>query len=293
MTPEGPRRGRNRDTGSLEGKEAGLSRSGMAGMTPPPQPGVTPNVREMPAVGSVSAPAPVEAPAPAAPGIVIEPAFLDFGVMDPGKESKPLSVRITNNGAATVSGDVRMDCPDFNFRSGDGDFELKPGRSREIRVRFKPTSAGPRSCSIETGLGRIRLAGAGDAGSSSPAATPEPAAAGAGLSDDDKAGIRKTIQQYEAALEALSATKFVNLWATGRGPGERFLSDRFARYKTQEVQVTAGDFRKDGTHAVVPLTTRSHITLVDGTTQDVSQKGSMRLIRASDGRWLIYDLQLN
>jgi hypothetical protein len=227
-----------------------------------------------------------------AAGVLIEPRHLDFGESPLGAESKPLQFTITNRGTELVSGRVQMDCPEFNFRSGDGEFKLKPGHTREVRIRFKPSSPGPKSCTVETGLGAVTLSALARAAEGATSAGTTTDGGSAALTKGDQVSIRSLVGKYEEALEELNAAKSAALWAPGRGPGRSFLEDRFARYKSQEVKLGLGEIRMDGAYAAAPITSRSTITLLDGTTQDVTQKGTIRFVRTRDGRWLIYELQL-
>lgn len=228
---------------------------------------------------------------PVAAGIRIEPERLDFGTFVVGAESKPLTFTIMNTGEETVTGRVTMECADFNFRSGDGEFNLKKGKTKEVRIRFKPKSGGPKACTVDTGVGRVALAGIAQ-GAESPV---DGSAAGSETSAtaEEQAQIRAVVQKYEAAQEALDARAFLDLWATGRGPGQRYMEDRFARYRSQEVNVSVGSIRVDGTTANVSLSSRSKIVMADGTAQELSQKGTMRLVRGRDNRWLLHELSLN
>jgi serine/threonine protein kinase/ketosteroid isomerase-like protein len=243
-----------------------------------------------PATGQPAA-MPETAVGPVVPGIRIEPQRLDFGTFVVGAESKPLTFTIMNTGEETVQGRVTMDCADFNFRSGDGEFSLKKGKTREVRIRFKPKSGGPRTCVVDTGVGRVALTGLAQ-GAEAPV-DGSAAASETSATTEEQAQIRAVVQKYEAAQEALDARAFLDLWATGRGPGQRYMEDRFARYRSQEVSVSVGSIRVDGTTASVSLSSRSKIVMADGTAQELSQKGTMRLVKGRDDRWLLHELSLN
>jgi ketosteroid isomerase-like protein len=264
---------------------------------PPPASRTEPEKRSSPPAG---APGTGQTPAgtaetsgsAAVAGIRIEPQRLDFGTFVVGSESKPLTFTILNTGEEPVKGEVSKDCPDFNFRSGDGEFTLKKGKTKEVRIRFKPTSGGSKTCIVDTGVGRVSLVGVAQGAEAPVDGPPAPTTASAPTTED-QAQIRAVVQKYEAAQEALDARAFLDLWATGRGPGQRYMEDRFARYQSQDVNVSLGTIRVDGTSANVSITSKSRIVLADGTAQELNQKGTMRLVKGRDGRWLLHELKLD
>jgi hypothetical protein len=85
-----------------------------------------------------------------APACAVSPASLDFGTVQVGSEHW-LYFTISNTGGGTLQGAVSEACADYNVFSGGGAFSLGAGQSREVGVRFSPTAAGTRPCTIETG----------------------------------------------------------------------------------------------------------------------------------------------
>jgi hypothetical protein len=77
--------------------------------------------------------------------------ILDFRTVTVGNY-KDLPFSITNNALRTLSGTVSETCDDYNLM-GSTDYSLTPGQSQTFWVRFMPTSAGFKTCTIETGCG--------------------------------------------------------------------------------------------------------------------------------------------
>jgi len=79
----------------------------------------------------------------------VSPTCLDFGTVTEG-QSKDLSFTITNTGEVTLSDTVSEACVDYSL-VGDTTYSLTTGQSKIFTVRFAPTSAGFKTCTIETG----------------------------------------------------------------------------------------------------------------------------------------------
>jgi len=98
------------------------------------------------------------------PECSVSPEVLDFGEVCVG-ESAEKSFVITNTGVTSFSGDVREYCDEFSIVSGSGSFTLNRGESRTVRVKFSPTTPGPKSCVISAGSSAcsdVSCSGVGD-----------------------------------------------------------------------------------------------------------------------------------
>jgi enediyne biosynthesis protein E4 len=80
----------------------------------------------------------------------VHPTSLDFGIIIVGSYRDTAFV-IVNSGSSPLSGSVTEGCPDYSIVSGGGAYSLAPGESLIVLVRFAPTGAGPRACSVKTG----------------------------------------------------------------------------------------------------------------------------------------------
>ncbi|MBI4719770.1 MAG: T9SS type A sorting domain-containing protein [Chitinivibrionia bacterium] len=80
----------------------------------------------------------------------IMPKALDFGEVMLGY-SRILSFVISNPSAIAFSGSVAEASDQFSIRSGGGDYNLAPGESLVVEVRFKPTRGESAECIIRTG----------------------------------------------------------------------------------------------------------------------------------------------
>ena len=101
---------------------------------------------------------------PPPPACAVVPSSIDFGTVFTGS-SKDSSFTITNNGGGTLSGTVSEPCPHYSIVSGGGAYSLGAGQSVVVTVRFAPTVAGTRNCTIETGsgvCGDVACTGMGD-----------------------------------------------------------------------------------------------------------------------------------
>lgn len=80
----------------------------------------------------------------------VDPLILDFGTVIVGGYSDK-SFTVTNTGGGTLTGTISESCDDYTIISGSGEFSLGANQGRTVTVRFAPTSAGTKTCSIETG----------------------------------------------------------------------------------------------------------------------------------------------
>ena len=80
----------------------------------------------------------------------VSPTSLDFGNVCVGSY-KDNTFTITNTGSCTLAGTISESCAHYSIVSGGGAYILNPGISRKVTVRFQPTSAGTKTCTIETG----------------------------------------------------------------------------------------------------------------------------------------------
>lgn len=102
--------------------------------------------------GSACIGVPMNGTGDAPPNCVLEPTNLAFGAVTLNTPSEK-SFTMTNAGGGTISGSVSSPCPDFTLVAGGGAYVLGAGQSRQVTVRFLPTQAGNRACTIETGSG--------------------------------------------------------------------------------------------------------------------------------------------
>ncbi|MCC7142916.1 MAG: choice-of-anchor D domain-containing protein [Candidatus Eisenbacteria bacterium] len=85
------------------------------------------------------------------PDCAVSSLDLDFPPTQVG-ESSLLEFEIQNNGGAALQGEVALDCTGpFSLIEGAGLYELAPGATRLVRVRFAPTVPGPAICDIRPG----------------------------------------------------------------------------------------------------------------------------------------------
>ena len=89
-------------------------------------------------------------PGEAPPQCAIAPTHLDFGTVAVG-ESKDTTFTIENTGGGSVSGLVFEVSPQYHIVSGEGFYELQPGESHVVTVRFEPSVDGLHNGAIETG----------------------------------------------------------------------------------------------------------------------------------------------
>ncbi|HVP58897.1 MAG TPA: choice-of-anchor D domain-containing protein [bacterium] len=91
-----------------------------------------------------------------APACQIYPASLNFGTVAVGSHADS-SFTITNTGAGTLSGTVSISCDQYSITLGSGAYSLGAGESRTVTVRFTPTSAGTKTCTVSTGTSCANL----------------------------------------------------------------------------------------------------------------------------------------
>ncbi|MCC6350245.1 MAG: choice-of-anchor D domain-containing protein [Candidatus Eisenbacteria bacterium] len=80
----------------------------------------------------------------------VAPTTLAFDTVTVG-QSATRTFSITNVGTGTLAGTVSVACPDFAL-VGTGAYSLGPSQAATFTIRFSPTSAGPMSCTVNTGL---------------------------------------------------------------------------------------------------------------------------------------------
>jgi hypothetical protein len=90
-----------------------------------------------------------EAPRP--PACAISPTTLDFGTVAVG-QSKDLTFDLENSGGGTLCGSVIESCPDFAIVQNASYCFTPPGFVR-VTVRFSPSSAGFKQCTVSAGAG--------------------------------------------------------------------------------------------------------------------------------------------
>jgi hypothetical protein len=82
----------------------------------------------------------------------VTPTRVSFENTVVGQCTASQSFTIMNVGGGTLTGSVAEYSSDFELTAGGGDYALTAGQSRTVRVRFCPQSAGPKSCTVYTGL---------------------------------------------------------------------------------------------------------------------------------------------
>ncbi|MGB3093537.1 MAG: choice-of-anchor D domain-containing protein, partial [Candidatus Zixiibacteriota bacterium] len=100
-----------------------------------------------------------------APACGVDPTSLDFGTVTVGGSSD-MTFDISNTGGGTLSGTVSEACADYSLL-GDVAYSLTAGQSKTFTVRFAPTSAGVKNCTVETGNGAcvdVSCTGTGEEG---------------------------------------------------------------------------------------------------------------------------------
>ena len=87
---------------------------------------------------------------------------LDFGTLALS-DSAHRTVTLTNAGTAALAGIVAVSCPEYSLVSGGGPFNLPPGGSRTITLKFQPSAAGTFPCVLDLGPNapRISIQGVG------------------------------------------------------------------------------------------------------------------------------------
>jgi plastocyanin len=81
----------------------------------------------------------------------VSPTSLDFGPVVVTK-SLDKTFTITNQGSGTLVGTVTSRCAEYTF-VGSADYNLSPGGSVTITVRFAPSQTGTRPCTLDVGTG--------------------------------------------------------------------------------------------------------------------------------------------
>ncbi len=81
----------------------------------------------------------------------VNPTNFGFGPLEVGSYADA-TFTISNNGCRTISGVVTESCLDFSIVSG-GSYSIDPGESHTVTVRFMPSSAGSRTCTMDIGGG--------------------------------------------------------------------------------------------------------------------------------------------
>jgi formylglycine-generating enzyme required for sulfatase activity len=85
-----------------------------------------------------------------APVCQVDPTNIDFGTVGVGSQSDH-TFTVTNTGGGTLTGTVSEACDHYSIVSGSGAFSLTASQSVTVTVRFAPTSAGTKTCTIQTG----------------------------------------------------------------------------------------------------------------------------------------------
>jgi len=84
------------------------------------------------------------------PACQVNPTSLNFFTVAVG-DSSDKTFTIKNNGGGTLSGSVSETCDHYSIASGGGAYNLTASQQVTVTVRFQPTSAGLKTCNINTG----------------------------------------------------------------------------------------------------------------------------------------------
>lgn len=84
------------------------------------------------------------------PACGLSATVLNFPLTPIGASSEQVFT-LTNTGGGTLDGVISSPCAEFTLVSGGGAYALTAGQNRMVTVRFMPSGAGNRFCTIETG----------------------------------------------------------------------------------------------------------------------------------------------
>jgi hypothetical protein len=84
------------------------------------------------------------------PACSVIPSSIAFGSV-PYNSSKDSTFTVRNVGGGTLTGSISESCLHYSIVSGAGAYSLAAGESVIVTVRFEPTSAGLKNCTILTG----------------------------------------------------------------------------------------------------------------------------------------------
>ena len=106
-----------------------------------------------------------------------------------------------------------------------------------------------------------------------------------------RTGVRKTLRQYEAALEALDMGAFARLWVSLQ-PAEREKYERgMTDIVSQSIEITEGSLVLNGNRATVDFHEVRRIQPREGKPIPADRNRTMKLRRMSSGEWLIVSIQ--
>lgn len=114
------------------------------------------------ACGSITATGTGEPP----PSCSVTPTTIELGTVTIGSFVEADFI-IQNTGGGTISGSVSESCTGYSVVSGGGAYILGAGVTREVTVRFAPTTTGGQLCTVETGstlCADVSLSGIGEQG---------------------------------------------------------------------------------------------------------------------------------
>ncbi|MFZ1947990.1 MAG: hypothetical protein WAW06_10635, partial [bacterium] len=94
----------------------------------------------------------------------VVPTSLNFGSVEVGR-CRDLDFTIFNTSGEPLTGDVGWCCDYYSIISGGGPYNLAPGESLTVTVRFEPMALGEQVCEIRTGDGcpPVQCIGIGEA----------------------------------------------------------------------------------------------------------------------------------
>lgn len=84
------------------------------------------------------------------PDCYVSTTSLDFGTVEIGAHSDR-SFTIANHGGGTLQGSVSESCLHYEIVSGGGSYSLGGDQSRDVTVRYAPTSGGTHNCTVNMG----------------------------------------------------------------------------------------------------------------------------------------------
>ncbi|NNE10356.1 MAG: protein kinase [Gemmatimonadetes bacterium] len=110
--------------------------------------------------------------------------------------------------------------------------------------------------------------------------------------EQDEAAIRAVITSYESALEALDVDRYASLWVSMPGSERSKIERAFRDLESQSIEITGTSFAQAGQAATVKFQQKQTIRMKVGSDPPpVDRTRSMKLIKTSDGRWLIDSIQ--
>lgn len=110
--------------------------------------------------------------------------------------------------------------------------------------------------------------------------------------EQNDASVRSLLGRYESALEALDATKYAALWVAMPGSERSKIERAFRDIEGQSIEINGTSISLEDKKATVKFQQKQTIKMKFGSDPPpIDRTRSMKLIQASDGRWLIDSIQ--